>query len=77
MFQDQALVLTEIAHDVRLAFIEVVRDAFEIMVADTLVEAHGALIQRQQPQSSAEGLARNRVGVQYGVQIPARQWIAL
>jgi hypothetical protein len=72
VLEDQAFVLAEVTHDA-LALVEVVRDAFEVVIADPLVVAHGALVERQQAAvERRDRLARDRMGVQHGMQIPAR-----
>ena len=59
--------------DDALALVQVVRDALEVVIADVLVEAHGGLVERQQPAiERRDRLARHRVGVQDGVQVLAR-----
>src|SRR5262245_11380870 len=45
MLEDEALVLTEIGDDAR-ALVEVARHALEVVIADALVVAHGALVER-------------------------------
>ena len=48
MLHDQAFVIAEVGDDA-LALVEVARDALEVVIADALVVAHGALVERQQP----------------------------
>src|SRR6476620_344921 len=72
VFHDQALVVAEIGDDT-FAFVEIARHSLELMIADALVIAHGALIEGQQPAvERRQRLAGHSVGVDDGVQVLAR-----
>ena len=71
--QDQRIVLAERGDEPR-ALVEIVGDAFVVVIADAVVEAHRLLRQRQQPLLQARHRhARDRVRVQHALGVGPRR----